>query len=364
MTLSEMNEAGYKQTAKELKKFNNMVAGEYKKALDTIRKDIQKVYDKVVGDRSPAELAAILKEQPAWLFTEASKFNRLTNLQKKVQSEYVKASIRAGNMTVESSKLAITNNFYRQQYALDFANKTPVNLSFTVLNPKVVEVSVLGRGKTIAGIVKATRERIEAKYGSLSKYQPKHGTLISTILNNRQKDINKIQTAITQGLIQGKSYTQTAKDVKKALDGSASQALTVVRTESARNMNSGNYASHNIAKSQGLNLKRQDIEVLDDRTRQQSQETDGQITDKNDQWTFPGGIKVDIIGNSGIAEYDINERGASIEIIDGQSPDTRTGRNPLTGKTETMDFKDFSAWAKDNGMVQNASGRWVVKPVK
>lgn len=356
-----MNATGYKQTAKELKRFNSMVAGEYKNALDAIRKDIQKVYDKVIGDRSPAELAAILKEQPAWLWTEANKFNRLTNLQKKVQSEYVKASIRAGNMTVESSKLAITNNFYRQQYAVGFANTTPVKLSFTVLNPKVVEISVLGRGKTITGIVKSVKTRIEDKYGDLSRYQPKHGTLINTILSNRQKDIQKIQSSITQGLIQGKSYTQTAKDVKKVLDGSASQALRVVRTESARNMNAGAYASHMDAVSQGLELQRQIISVLDDRTRQQSQEVDAKVTDKNNQFTYPDGSKVDFPGNSGNPAYDCNDRETVIEIIDGQSPDTRTGRNPLTGKNETMDFKDFPAWAKDNGMIQNASGRWTLK---
>jgi len=357
-----MNEAGYKQTAKELKQFNNMVAGEYKKALNTIRKDLRKVYDKVIGDRSPAELAAILKDQPAWLWTEANKFNRLTALQKQVQTEFVKASIRAGNMTVESSKLAITNNFYRQQYALQFAS--PIQTSFTVLNPAVVEISVLGRAKTITGIVKATRDRIEAKYGDLTRYQPKHGTLINTILNNRQKDLQKIQSSITQGLIQGKSYTQTAKDVKKVLDGSASQALRVVRTESARNMNAGSYANHNVAVSQGLNVTRQIISVLDDRTRQQSQEVDTIKADKNNQFHYPGGVLVDFPGNTGRPEWDINDRESVIEVIDGQSPDKRTGRNPLTGRNETMDFKDYSAWAKENGMVQNLSGRWVIKPAK
>ena len=362
MTLSELNEAGYKQTAKELKRFNSMVAGEYKKALDTIRQDIQKIYDKIVGDRSPAELAAILKEQPAWLWTEANKFDRLTALQKKVQTEYIKASIRAGNMTVESSKLAITNNFYRQQFAVGFAS--PVQTSFTVLNPAVVEVSVLGRGKTITGIVKSTRERIEAKYGDLTRYQPKHGTLINTILNNRQKDLQKIQSAITQGLIQGKSYAQTAKDVKKALDGSASQALRVVRTESARNMNAGAYASHMDAVSQGVELQRQILSVLDDRTRAQSQEVDTRKTNENNQFTYPGGVKVDFPGNTGRPEWDINDRETVIEVIDGQSPDKRTGRNPVTGKNETMSFKDYESWAKNNGMIKNVSGRWVVKPVK
>lgn len=354
-----MGLSGFDSTTNEIKKFNTLLAKEYKKALDEIRGDIQKVYNKVIGDRSPVQLAAILKEQPAWMFTEAAKFDRLKGLQKRVQTEFIKSSIAAGNMTVESSKLAITNNFYRQQFALDFAS--PVKLSFTVLNPKVVEISVLGTQKVYQGIVKATRDRLNTVYGDITKYQPKHGTLIDVILNNRKAQLARIQSSITQGLIQGKSFTQTAKDVKNIMDSTASQALRIARTEGTRNMNSGEFASHNVALSQGLDLSRMAIETLDDRTRGQSQFIDGTLTDENDQFTYPGGLKVDIIGNSGVAAYDIHERGRSIEIIDGQAPETRTGRNPVTGKNETMSFKNYNAWAKENNLVQNKTGRWVVK---
>jgi len=359
MTLEEMGLSGFTQTEKEIKQFNTLLAKEYKKALDSIRADIQKVYNKVIGDNSPAQLAAILKEQPAWLYTESAKFDRLSGLQKKVQTQFIKASIAAGNMTVESSKLAITNNFYKQQFALDFAS--PVKLSFTVLNPKVVEISVLGTPKVYQGIVKATKERLDKVYGDITKYQAKHGTLVDVILNNRKAQLAKIQSSITQSLIQGKSYTQTAKDVKGIMDSTASQAIRIVRTESGRNMNSGAFASHNVALSQGLDIKRMAIETLDDRTRGQSQFIDGTMTDENDQFTYPRGLKVDIIGNSGVAAYDINERGQSIEIIDDQAPETRTGRNPVTGVNEQMSFKDFNTWAKENGMVQNSTGRWVLK---
>ncbi len=361
MTLAQLNESGFKSTQAEIKRFNTLLAQQYKKALDQIRADTQKLYNKVTAKFTPVQLGKILETNPAFLYTESLKFDRLQALQKKVQTEFIKASIAAGNMTVESSKTAITNNFYKQQFGVMFANASPVSLSFTVLNPAVVEISVLGTPTVWKKIGQDAVDRIGKKYGDLSKYQPKHGSLTSTILNNRVKDLQKIQTSITQGLIQGKSFQQTAKDVKQVLDSTASQALTVVRTESMRNMNAGSFANHNQSVNQGLEMDRQILSVLDDRTRSQSQTVDAQISDENNQFIYPDIGAVDFPGNTGVARFDINDRETVIEIIDGQSPELRRGRNPVTGENEIMSFKDYPTWMSDNGFRQNPTGRWILK---
>ena len=362
MNLEELGLQGYDLTAKEVKALEPIIIKEYQSALTAINKDLRKIYDKIIGDRSPAQLAVLMKDNPAWLFTEASKFSRLTSLEKSVRDIYLKTSLKAANQTVEAGKLSMVNNFFRQQFALDFAAIQP--LSFAVLNPAVVEASVLGTTKIWDNLTKSVKAGMTDKFGNPTKYIPRHGTLSSTLIKNRTKDLASIKTVINQGLIQGKSFTQTAKDIKKVLNGSASQALVVVRTESGRNMNSGAYANHKQALSQGLDIKRMAIETLDDRTRGQSQQLDGQITNENDQFIYVGGLPVDIIGNSGVAAYDISERGRSIEIVENQSPETRTGRDPVSGKNVTMSFKNYDQWAKDNGMIQNKTGRWVVAPKK
>ncbi len=361
MTLEQMGESGFKSTQAEIKKFNSLLAGQYKTALDQIRADTQILYNKITAKFTPVQLGEILKENPAFLYTEALKFDRLQSLQKKVQTQFVKASIAAGNMTTESSKMAISNNFYRQQFGVMFANASPVNLSFTVLNPAVVEISVLGTPSVWKKIGQDAVDRIGNKFGDLSKYQPKHGSLTSTILNNRVKGLQSIQTSITQGLIQGKSFTQTAKDVKQVLDGTASQALTVVRTESQRNQNAGAFANHNQSVSQGIEMDRQILSVLDGRTREQSRTVDTDIADEEGFFIYPGGLLVSFPGNSGVAAFDINDRETVIEIIDGQSPELRRGRNPLTGKNEVMSFKSYPEWMADNGFSQNKTGRWMIK---
>ena len=358
-TLEEMGLLGFKQTQAEVKKLEPIIIKEYQDALTAINKDLRKIYDKVIGDLTPTQLAALMKDNPAWLFTEAAKFNRLTDLEKAVREIYLKTSLKAANQTVEAGKLSMINNFFKQQFALDFAAIDP--LSFAVLNPAVVEASVLGTTKIWDDLRKATQDRIDDTFGNPTKYISRHGTLSATLIKNRTKDLADIKTAIDQGLIQGKSFTRTAKDVKKILDGSASQALTVVRTESGRNSNSGHLANTNQARSQGLDVRRQIVSVLDDRTRPQSQQVDLRLENDEGFFTYPGGLLVAIPGNSGVASIDINDRERTIDIIDGQEPDTRVGRNPLTGKNETMSFKSYDDWMKDNGFTQNATGRWIPK---
>lgn len=360
MTLEQMGETGYNKTRREIKRFNSLLAAEYRKALDEINAEIQKIYNKIIGDRTPAEVTALLKEQPSWMWVQSNKFDRLKSLQKKVQTQYTKASIIAGNMTVESSKMAITNNFYYQQYGVAFASND-IPLSFSILNPKVVEVSVLGTPEVWKKITADTMSRVSKKYGDLSKYQPKHGTLISTILNNRKDDLRKLNSAITQGLIQGKSFSKTAKDVRKILKGSANQAIRVVRTEGNRNMNAGAFASHNAAVAQGIEIERQILATQDGRQREQSDIVNGQKADENNQFHYPGGLIVDFPGNSGNPAFDINDRETVIEIIEGQDPTQNTGTNPTTGKNEVMNFSGFDTWASDNGLRRNKTGRWVVK---
>ena len=96
------------------------------------------------------------------------------------------------------------------------------------------------------------------------------------------------------------------------------------------------------------------------RTRQQSASMDGQLADVNDEFHYPNGAVSKFPGGSGVAAYDINERCNTISIIPGQSPLLRRGKNPVTGETEVMSYKDFPEWADENDLVYK-QGRLVQK---
>ena len=80
-----MNEKGYSNTQNDIKKFNSLLATEYKKSLDSIRADIQDLYNKITVKYTPVELGKILKDNPTFLYNEALKFDRLQALQKRIQ---------------------------------------------------------------------------------------------------------------------------------------------------------------------------------------------------------------------------------------------------------------------------------------
>lgn len=357
MTLQEMTAKGYVDTERDIQAFYKLMAAQYQKALTEINKEIEKIYNKIVGDRSATQIAELLKQSPSWIYVQANKFDRLKALQGKVQKEFFKASIAAGNMTVEASKTAITNNYYRQQYSIAFAS-TKTMLSFAMLNPAVIEISVLGTPEVWKQITQATLARIEKKFGSLFEYQPKHGTLIEVLLKNKQDQLRRIQTAIIQGLIQGKSSARVAREIKGIMETSLSKAMRIVRTETGRNMNAGAYANHNAAVSQGIELQRQLVATLDTRTRQQSGTMDGQIATEAG-FLYPDGRRYQMPGNTGNPAWDINDRETVAERLEGFPPEERRGRNPVTGKNEVMSYRDFNTWAAEHGLKYNKSGRLV-----
>jgi hypothetical protein len=57
------------------------------------------------------------------------------------------------------------------------------------------------------------------------------------------------------------------------------------------------------------------------------------------------------------AGNNINCRCQTVDIIENNKPTKRTGVNPVTGKTETFSYKDYSQWAKDNDLKKNKYGR-------
>ena len=59
MYLAQMNEKGFKDTQAEIKRFNTLIAAEYRKAMDEINRDIRQVYDRIIGGRSYSEVCLL-----------------------------------------------------------------------------------------------------------------------------------------------------------------------------------------------------------------------------------------------------------------------------------------------------------------
>ena len=347
MKWSDFSAEAYNLTEAEISKLSELVIEQYQLAYESISLLLESQYAKLTGVK------------PEDYYNEMLKYNRLDNLLKEVRQQYVNYAAQAGKIIENISYVSFSNTYYRKEYAASWLADFKVG----IIPNQLLEASIYGTA--------SNWKSIEGVYGSLTNYIPKSGTLIKTLLENRNREIKKIQTAITQGLLKGDGYKQTADIVSGLIgivkksggeitySGAKANAMRIVRTESNRLLNAAAYANSKYLESKGIDIKRRLLAVLDNRTRRQSAIMDGQTVGVDEPFKYPGGVTALYPGNTGVPEYDINDRETVIEIINGEEPEFRIGRNPVSGENETFSYKDFSTWAKDNGLKKNKYGELI-----
>ena len=344
-----------KQTEKQIAGIEREILAVYTEAMHQINLELQALYAKILSGVKPDDY-----------YNTIIKYDRLTKNLKTIDALYIKQSIKAGGMTGDASALALSNSYYKNQFVLSwFAPNIGIDLDFTLLPPEIVEMSVYGNLSSWQEIGKKAQEKMLETFGPIKAYIPQSGTLTSFLVENRQKEVLKINRAITSGLLQGNTYTQTSKAVsevigkvtKEGVTGAKASAMRIVRTESNRTYNAGAYANSQAVASQGVKIEREWLATLDILTRGKHQALDGQrvgvdkpFVSDGAEAMFPGGF--------GIASQDIRCRCSTIDVVDGIPPSARTGRN-ADGEYEVFDWQNYETWAKDNGMKQDSLGKLV-----
>ena len=330
MTYEQLSQKGYIITEKEIETINKLILEEYKTALNEIKIDVKDAYAKYLTGSNREDFYLIMKKN-----------KRLQKLVNTINTIINKLFNKVSPLFINASNMAFTNNYYRQLYAAQWLLE---KATFTKVNEDAVLASVLGETNRAVNV----------------PYVPKYGNLVQTLNNNKQATIQKMNTIVTQAVLQGKGTQEAAREIRNLLNTSLSNAKRISRTEIMRNLNSGAYSNFKTLENKGHDVQRKYIATLDTRTRPQSGDMDGQIaTDKG--FLYPNGIYYQIIGNTGVAGYDINDRCTEVSIINEQSPDKRSGRNPVTNKTEIIDDVQFNDWLKMNNLTRNKSGKIVSK---
>lgn len=102
----------------------------------------------------------------------------------------------------------------------------------------------------------------------------------------------KVNTAITQGVLQGESIDDIAKRLTKVVGMEERYALTNARTAMTGAQNAGRLDSYIAMKKMGIKLRKQWMATLDERTRTSHQEMDGEIVDIEEKFSneleYPG----------------------------------------------------------------------------
>ena len=360
MSWQTFQQDAFNLTDKEIKRLTKAVLQQYRDAEKAITAQLKKIYLNTLSGVKPDDYYKVMLQR-----------DRLNNLLKQIKAEYSKFSISAGVIQKQIANVAFSNVYYRKLYASQWITGKAV---FGLLPKNLIELTILGTEQ-------AWKNIRDSKFGSKLAYVPQKGSLLELLGNNRTKEIANIRTAITQSLINKQGFGEAVNNIRRAIGqekpkfdkngvkigtkftGAKSNALRIIRTETNRIQNMGSYAASKELESEGIDVKRSVIAVPDNKTRPQSiyTERNNKKIGVDEPIKYPNGITAMTPGTTGVDRFDINDRETVIDIIDGESPKIRRGRNPVTGKNEVFEYKDFDQWAKDNNLTKNYYGQVVAK---
>lgn len=347
MTWRSFQDEAFTLTVSEAKPLEREILANYNQALRDINAELEAVYAKILSDVSPETY-----------YTEMLKKQRLEQLLAQVRSDYLTYANKNGILTGEILKLEMTNAYYRKMYATNWLSSGTV---FATIPPELVEYTVYGTRARFEKLGRKLREKI-------GDYTPKAGTLSSFLQQNKLTEIAKIERAIIQGFVQGKSYTAMTKDIGAIIGkavkadgmvsytGAKASAMRIVRTEGTRVMNAGALRQTQTAEAEGVRIKRIWLATLDRATRSTHGRLDGKEENKNGQWCI-GNDCAPYPGQFGNVKNNANCRCTTIDQIEDRPILARRGRNPQTGRNEAFTWRDYPTWAEEKGLKKNKYGK-------
>tara|TARA_Y100000310_G_scaffold208089_1_gene208601 strand:+ start:199 stop:1125 length:927 start_codon:yes stop_codon:yes gene_type:complete len=266
-------------------------------ALRDIQDELQRIYAKHANGEG--ELTK----------SEMTKYNRLRNLEKQsvgILEEHLGKNVRVLNgLKAEEFNQA----FFRTSWAID--QNAGVGIRWGTMNPEAVKAAVANPLDKI-GMQGAKQF---AKLG--------------------------IRRTITQGIIQGKSFPNMARDLRGLLERSASGYIRIARTEGQRAQVLGQQESYDRAQEQGVDLNEVWDATLDDRVRKEHAALDGQQKTEEGFWVPSLGRHVPGPLQSGVASFDINCRCRVRAVIEGFEPEFRRIRGE-----GIVPYQSFNQWDK------------------
>lgn len=289
---------------KEFELFQKKLRDNYSRALKQIDNVLVNVYEKYEKD-------GVLS------YSEMTRYNRLTNMRKSIRLELNKLGDDNIKEIDSLSKNVYEESYFRTSYAL--SQDAGVSGLFGRFDPKAIEKSLNNPLDKIAKLSSKTRIK------------------------------DRVNRTITESLTLGESYFKLTKKLKKIPDTDIHNWERIARTEVNRVQNEAIQHSYNRARNKGVELTREWVAALDDRTRSSHAAMDGQREDGKGLFTYPGGVKTAMPGQGPAAEV-INCRCRTIGII----PDFEPTERRIRGEGIVKDIS-FIDWAKKNGYTNN---RW------
>lgn len=238
-------------------KYQRQIIIEYKKALVQIKNELSTFYE------NGAQRA------------------RLTGLINRIDLILNEVTIRSTRITTEN--LNETINFNYNSVKSNLAKAVGIDNTFSQLNPNVVNSLIVNN--KLSGVDWRSKG-----------------------LTNSKRTVTLIRSDISQGIIQGKSYQEVAKNITRKINIAASDALRIVKTETHRAVNEARILSINDAADSAIRLGYTPVKVWNggEAFRRQHDSMNGVSIPVNEQFVLPSGNTTDAPGLTGDPADDVN----------------------------------------------------------
>lgn len=271
-------------TDKILEKIEKEITKEYKKAHKEVASKMDdylrrhetkdKIWQKWVAEGKKTQ-----EDYTAWKKGQVLMGKRWGDLKETLAEDYTNAA---------KISQSIANGYRAEAYAINH-------------NYSTFEIEKASRLNTSYSLY--SRESVERMYRDNPKLYHDPGKKISQAIRaGTQKDWDKrrIQSVLTQGILQGESVPDLSKRLYKVTSGDYKAAIRNARTMITGAQNAGRIDAQERAKKLGIPVKKQWLATLDDRTRHWHRELDGMIVETDEPFEvddykimFPGDPEAD-----------------------------------------------------------------------
>lgn len=346
MARRKRHDEGHELTEKELSDLERRIASVYKDAADELQETIDAYFDGFA--QRDAETRALIgtmvngkeyteQDYQQWRLAQIGRGKRFEDLRDRVAKRYTEANQTAVAYTNDATPGIYSLN---RNYAAYTIEQVAGNVGFDLWDEQTV------------------KRLIVEQPDLMPYYPPKRAVQRGIDLAWGKKQIT---VSVTSSILQGKSIKHIADDLQSRIKTmNRDSAIRTARTAVTGAQNAGRMDSFVAAQKMGIELEREWLATLDNRTRHQHAMMDGHKA-PIDRPFIMDGHKIMYPGDMSAPGYLVyNCRCTLVAAVKGvdTSDAKRRARDPETGETVLVDDMSYAEWAKCK-----KSENYVAKPV-
>jgi SPP1 gp7 family putative phage head morphogenesis protein len=304
---------GHRESDRRLAELERRIDREYRQAYTEIKAKADEFFEKFRDEdkklSQKVKQGEMSKENYIkWRRANMLNGNALINLEKNLVNDLVNADRIAGQMISEHKVDIYALNRNYGEYEIE--NALNIDLGFSLYDHKSVEKLIKDQSALLPTQLDEARD----------------------LKWNRQK----VSSAITQGILQGESIPNIGKRLRKVVGMDKTASIRNARTATTGAENAGRVDSYKDAEKKGVELEKKWIATLDQRTRSEHRQLDGQTRPIHDKFKVDG-EEIGYPGDTTAAGYLVyNCRCTIVAEVEGiKYKDVRRSRLPKEMSYET-----------------------------